>query len=780
MTLEDKMALRIQRRLRLSCARTLRHAWMRQRHSAVVKLQGVWRQWVMRRATEVLKKKTALALLLQRIFRGRGGLLFTRELKLFTQQQSAIRLIQRVYRGYVGRVRTALKTDFLLQISQVTSRVSFLELTPGDIDDLVEAIDAYINDFERDLPIFLLTVIRAVMYMFNGDTGEVVTVDMNSGGGVLVLKAKELSWISAKQFLLRKGRLLRRLKALARRITLPDPAPLCFIDDCVTHLRAMQQCGVTVLEFKAMTLGRKAAAQLYRIVMNFARAHELQSLFPEYFSPGHPDWFRRLLHLRRVYEEAEMARLVEVSCERRLEELRVEIVKAGHKWGSVAKALVESKAVMGGIGVRKRQASNRLQRYLFILEQTVVKRIAVMNNLERTRQLGLTVALNEVRLYKECALHIDPKKMKAYYRDIDKRALDLLDTQARIIVTSDGIANDKEARDFDRSLLFDEIHAQCVVVGRAKADLMVTAHTWTLFLDSIGGAQFLPDHVGEAKQYYDKTRADTLTLMTRRREALVAIDTGAKYGYDTARKFAQKVKRQFMDHAWDACTGIEVEYETEEDTECARREAAEMKQVGRFGVDIDVPVMLFKPCLVLLDKRIPKQTLTTMQTYLTRLNCLSCSAPNLDTEMMLQAQTHFDAQSHSLVLVDRGLHRTSRGRFTASINAVVSGLIPVPKVVAVDASACMRVDHWHSSLALHQASIFVGATEDAADAILSLGRLRHIAATLRHCLCEFGDVDGDVGVDVGSELDATSTVRDNHSSKCRCRYRPHRQQQRQH
>ena len=48
------------------------------------------------------------------------------------------------------------------------------------------------------------------------------------------------------------------------------------------------------------------------------RAQELQNLFPQYFDPLQPGWFRLLLSMKRNYEKAKIEHLVRIHCAMKL------------------------------------------------------------------------------------------------------------------------------------------------------------------------------------------------------------------------------------------------------------------------------------------------------------------------------------------------------------------------------------------------------------------------------------------------------------------------------
>jgi hypothetical protein len=743
MSLEDTMATKIQRKIRYKYGKLIRKAMFIRQTAAATKIQTVWRR--VNRAVKALRRARGfnLALKMQTLFRGRRGIQAGTELKLMTMQQASIRLIQRVYRGYRGRIRTLLKAEFLAKIDEAILKSSFVELSPGDIDDLADVVQDFVNDFELNLPTAVLNTLRGVMYMFNGDKPEKISVDIENGGGFMDLRARSLNWDHARLFLRRKGKFLRRLRSLARQAKLPDARRFDFSDDCVAHLKILCENTQESI-FYPMRKGRRAIVTIFRYTAALQRVQELQHHFPEYFQPGQPNWYRRLVSLRLKYEQAEIGALIEIGCESRLEELRQEIIKAGKKFGFVAQATARCKAALASCRADKLAAKKKLDFAVEQLELAVQKKIVVMENLRTTRELGLQVAQNELRLYREIAIAIDTRKLKVMYRDIDKRSLDLLDTKSSIHISKQGIELDREARDFDRSLKFDKVHQKCVDIGRYKAELMVIAESWKSFLDKIGGSQFLPDLIGDQRDYYLKTRADVTALMRKRRDAVAYVSKGVKSGFDRALKHAQTAKQRFLaEHPWDSCSEIEAEYEMNEDLEWAKRDADSVIQDSKLATQVEIPDAEFSPVLVLADLRLPAEAQKSLMERLKPHNveCVPIPHGGLNTDLMVAIQALFDARKNVVIFIDRGVNRVARGKFIASFNALVSGLIPNPRVIAVDASDNFTTHVWHGRLRLNQEKI---AGEDILkvtrgkqlpehyESIVMLGKLRLISSMIKY------------------------------------------------
>jgi hypothetical protein len=92
----------------------------------------------------------------------------------------------------------------------------------------------------------------------------------------------------------RKGKFLRRLRALIAHVSLPNPSRLVFSEDCLLHLNLTVD-GIDESFFDNMSRGKEGIVQMFRFCKHIKRVYEIQSIFPDYFDPGLPDWFRNMM-----------------------------------------------------------------------------------------------------------------------------------------------------------------------------------------------------------------------------------------------------------------------------------------------------------------------------------------------------------------------------------------------------------------------------------------------------------------------------------------------------
>lgn len=297
MAVEDKMAFRIQRSIRRKFGRALRQAMLRKMNAAALRIQGVWRRCKVHMLSLKRGAQLRLALILQRLYRGGSVNETMRKLKREALERVASKTLQRVFRGYLGRRRLNLKREFVGCLTQATQHVSIKELTPGHIEELADALDMFCRDYTLDLPPAVLSVLRAVFYLFNGDNSECVVVSKDGYIEKKYIRAATATWQGAKLILRRKSRFLRRLRALVANTCLPNPSKFNFTPDCVIHLEEVIK-GISPSDFNEMGIGKYCILKLLEYCRCLHRAYELQDMFPEYFDPGQSAWFRYLMNIR--------------------------------------------------------------------------------------------------------------------------------------------------------------------------------------------------------------------------------------------------------------------------------------------------------------------------------------------------------------------------------------------------------------------------------------------------------------------------------------------------
>jgi hypothetical protein len=297
MSVEDMMAHKIQRRIRKKFGAALRRAMLRKMNAAVRVIQGVWRRCKVHMLSLQRGAQLKLALILQRLFRGGSVNETMKQLKREALERVASKMLQRVFRGYLGRRRLNLKREFVGSLTRASQHVSIKELTPGHVEELADMLDMFVRDYTLDLPTAVLAVLRAIFYLFNGDNSECVVISKDGYIEKKYIRAATATWQGAKLILRRKSRFLRRLRALVANTCLPDPSKFNFTADCLEHLKCVVE-GIEESDFDEVKVGKYCILKLLEYCRCIYRAYQLQDMFPEYFDPGQSAWFRYLMNIR--------------------------------------------------------------------------------------------------------------------------------------------------------------------------------------------------------------------------------------------------------------------------------------------------------------------------------------------------------------------------------------------------------------------------------------------------------------------------------------------------
>jgi hypothetical protein len=291
MKLEDVMVRRIQRMIRRVYGKRFDHIVAVHRYNMATKIQSMYRSAVKRRDYIRNFQGTQLALLLQRMKRmqGAGGVL--NGLRRAKYERDSLALIQRAWRGKLGRERVKSKKFFLSEIAKCNNIVSVENFTPGMLEDLADSIDFFIKDFSRNLPVELLSLFRAVMYMFNGDKAVKVTIEDQGHFIEREFYAKDLAWNGMLLILRRKGRFLRRIRAYGRQVKLPNAKPLRLTDSAKKHVVAVCK-SINEDTFKNLELGFKGVSIMVQYVKALKEIYDIQvrpvSLLRPLSCPPHP------------------------------------------------------------------------------------------------------------------------------------------------------------------------------------------------------------------------------------------------------------------------------------------------------------------------------------------------------------------------------------------------------------------------------------------------------------------------------------------------------------
>jgi hypothetical protein len=328
----------------------------------------------------------------------------------------------------------------------------------------------------------------------------------------------------------------------------------------------------------------------------------------------------------------------------------------------------------------------------------------------------------------------DDTRLRELYYAVDERSVSLLQTKAEMVRNIELNERNRQSRDYDKIMKTKKLHDICGDLGHVLADLMVLVNNWKALLKSIGGYQYVKDLVGRQRAYFEHIKKTSLALMKRRRGLLEAFEEDLQQQYARVTQIAFDLGLKASNAYWDSPTSVEVEAEADENRECCRREADFELRLRRQTEHVQIPPAPFHPVLLLLDTKIPRKLKTYLTTQLKTFDFLVCTRPQTDEKLVLEMQAIIDQQRHVILFANRGSHSLARLTFLSSFNSVISALIPVPRIVALDCTLSLRVEDWSDMFCIEQAGMTDFNVGESAYCDLALGKLRKMAGLFRECL----------------------------------------------
>jgi hypothetical protein len=736
MKLEDHCARKIQTRIYIKFGRVMRQGLIRARNKAAVKIQTRYRYYRTSSLTLDLSAKIKVAISIQKRWRGRIGMRERKRLERLMAETYATRLLQRVYRGHHGRKRFKLKLEFSRRIKAGAEEVDPMVFQPGHVEEIADVIEAYLRDFFYQLNPAVLTVIRAIFFMLNGDAPEIVMIENCGYVENKLIFAESMTWYSARLLLRRKGRFIRRVRDLSRTVNIPNPTRLKFNEKCRAHLDCLND--LTEADFDQVKHARFGILKLFRFTFHMMRIHKLQDMFPEYFDATQPAWFYTVSTLKNTYELHRLNFMTETRCMHKINENKERTIKEGKSIGPVTRAM---RIILTNLKITEKKlfaSKVKLDSYLNHLREDELKRIDVNENLERARFLGADIAVRDLKEY----MNNNPRNpnkdtLRDLRNDVDKKELDLLDTRANIEILKSTMIADQKWRNFDAILKMSKLEDMSTQLGICMGDLLVLNEIWNDFLTEVGGMQFVFDLVGDKQIFFEKVRVMSLALMKQRRDLMKRISKSLKDQFKRIKRLALEEKRRILNEPRDTNTDVQKRSETNENRECARRDADAVESAKNRPDFVFIKPSNRTPLIILVDKRLPISTIAHIVRNLERINFRAAKSSQSDVPSLLSEMQDIIDDKHDIIYIaDRGMHFAARAEFEGILANLMCALIPNPKLVAIDGSLSLRFEDWHSSFktAFPDPNTFV--VKDSEQCTLSLGKLRRIGLIFEKCLLE--------------------------------------------
>lgn len=734
--LEYKMAYRIQCLFFRALAPSRREKMKMDQVTAASKIQTAFRSMRGRRLFKEALARISAGNLMRRINEKLLGMARMLALKKEAKQRWASKLIQRAWRGYKGREKIYLKRIFIKHVNQAQKEAE--GLSPGIIQGLVDELDEYMHNYEMVIPVEVASVIRGVMFMLNGDDPEVITVIEDDNTETKELFAHNMTWGDCLRFIRRKGKLLRRIRTLAKHISLPSACPLEFSDSCNEFMEEVCE----KIEEKVFRYfnAKKPISMLFRYIINLKKAYDMQSSFPEYFGASSPLWFRELLDYRLDYENKNMAHRVAGITYNYLEVLKQEKIRQGKKWGNITTAAVKAQSDLNHAEFRKQLAQKKMDSYMKKLLKNEAHKMSNMVSLRDTTEMGLKVSQREVRDYLATNEFVDEKIVRMYYFQIDEKSIALREVMSDIITANIQAERDQKSREFEHLFNFTNIYDYCEKLGKLVSEMLIYQGQWDEFIDGIGGLQFVQDLYGEKLKYFRDMKSRILSCIDQRRELtnLIKQDIAAQIKF-IKRNAAELRTIAYNERAdWDSPYPIVIEAEADEDIVCARRdvEAAnrKLKQPNFFEIQPAKVVTV----LLIVDLKIPKKTRLELVELLFKYNySVAVTLEGDDFNSVIPPIQKAIEQGQSAILfVEKGIDVVGRATFNACFRTALLTFVPKPRVLSLDGTFTLTALNWHSELAPYQESIAMDDTSAStlAPTQLLLGKVRSLVGMFKHCM----------------------------------------------
>lgn len=732
--LEDRMAQVIQRSMKKALGKSIRRAIIRKRHAAAQVIQNL----VRKKANEGLAFergiRVTLAVKVQRLWRGRGGKEASKRMAVEQARRGAGQLLTRLARGYLARKITKRKRVFIRAVISAQHEVGLDCVNPDDLEKLADTIEEFQKNFTLTIPMEVISVLRGLLYMFIGDEEDFVTVDNSGYVEPVSIFAGTAGWNTQRLLLRRKGKYLRRIRAIINHLSPPGPRRLEFSTSCLRHLEAVRKIRVAVFDH-LNPKDRQTMIHFYKYIVNIKTAYDMQIEFPEYFVPVMPQWYKNLNSAERAHQDAQNERRVQKYVASAVDEIRKKYVDEGKAWRFVANALKINERDTERAERLIEKTSTEYDRLLYFFEKDESLNLQLKEGFVKSNEFGAIVAERDFKSFMDKEGDYAPEWRIAEMRlTVDKAHLKLLEAQNDLFFAKRARNRDLEARNWKKHINLRFVHEMCRDEGVILGKLYIIKQDWQKFVRRIGGVQYVFDLRGEDLTYYEDTKKIVLKLLAKRRELHAKRNKEMFRQFDKAAQTAHEARISEKTNTWDFPTDMESKAEKEEDKECRMRDADLEAKEARAAKRLRIPAAPFRPMMLLIDMRVPKSVARVLRDRLYKLHFREVGERIDNPELTLRVQSFMDQHLNVFMFVDRGTNVTSRSFFLGYFRSLLYSLIPTPRVVAVDAFLEMRLENWHTDNAADYQMLYSYNKNDSTRATLALGRLRRTAMLFRQFL----------------------------------------------
>lgn len=241
------------------------------------------------------------------------------------------------------------------------------------------------------------------------------------------------------------------------------------------------------------------------------------------------------------------------------------------------------------------------------------KEILTCDTIVRARTLALSVVEGDLKEYTRTVLIPNEARLKELQGYVDLKSLALLQAQMDLFFAQQTHKNNTFYRDFDGHMQMKPLYDMCTKLGKLKGDLLILKESYLALLKEIDGPQYIQDLVGERQQRYLNIEANVKRLLAEREYLSIALHQGLQREYARIRTLLyehsmQSLMQRSQPGQWDRPSALEEAYETQENSDCCRRdydyEFRQRRQLNSVHLQSPNP---YQPWVLVLDAQLPRQ-----------------------------------------------------------------------------------------------------------------------------------------------------------------------------
>ena len=341
-TVYDYYAVKIQSVVRRAIASKNYQVFRELRIPSIVKIQSLYRGYQTRRESYLLKIRNRAVAIIQSLFRG-TRVRISERYKTLVQANSdrSATVIQRRWRGVLGRRRSEHKCEYEKTVRLVAESVDGMHLNASDVRELARRIQhaLYGTDegtaFPPDEVLHLIHMVSLTV-VENIDNDEVFWIteisDLSNWNGHLA-SMDSFTWLMASRILARSEKFIRFLRTVAFGPKVKPPR-LVQLPSKVISMLAVQVKNPrwNLAFFSTIGAGAYCCEQLFTWLTSINILNEQQSEFTSFFTTNFPEW---LGHFRQVLHEGYKHQTVILSLQHTIELLNDSLTKEGGKYQKI-------------------------------------------------------------------------------------------------------------------------------------------------------------------------------------------------------------------------------------------------------------------------------------------------------------------------------------------------------------------------------------------------------------------------------------------------------------